>query len=92
MTKTDDIPVVYIEKRNINQKIHEIDVDKQHRESIAKTYEFIVEQDKIIKEHKVLSEALDQCFFKQKQSYIKNCREIALQYLELAAKIDKGNV
>ncbi|KAK5576118.1 hypothetical protein RB653_007258 [Dictyostelium firmibasis] len=91
MTKTEDIPIVFIEKKNIQEKILDIDVDKKHKERIARTYEFIVKADKTCKEHLVLQEILDQCFFKQKQSYMKNCRPIVMEYLDKIAKIDEGD-
>ncbi|EAL72021.1 hypothetical protein DDB_G0269342 [Dictyostelium discoideum AX4] len=90
MTKTDDIPIVFIEKKNIQEKILEIDVDKKHKERIAKSYEYIVNADKTCKEHLLLQEILDQCFFKQKQSYMKNCRPIVMEYLDKISKMDES--
>eukprot|EP01133_Synstelium_polycarpum_P004272 gene4272-4987_t len=80
MTVSDNLPTITLQKRlpeGFDDRIG------TYHETFQKKYEFIKESNQKKIEIRVYQDVLAECFYTQKQSYMKNCRTLALEYLEM---------
>ncbi|GAM18513.1 hypothetical protein SAMD00019534_016880 [Acytostelium subglobosum LB1] len=80
MTSSEQLPEVLIENRYPEEYKKHLGAYEQE---FTKKYQFIKESNAKKVELRAYQDILDDCFWTQKQNFMKNCRTIALEYLEL---------
>ncbi|KYR00017.1 hypothetical protein DLAC_03514 [Tieghemostelium lacteum] len=80
------IPTVTLDKKSINPNLVNLDADKLQRERILRKYEFVKDADKNLNEIRLYRDIISECYFKQRQNYMKSCREMVFEYMNLVAE------
>ncbi|KAF2070226.1 hypothetical protein CYY_008460 [Polysphondylium violaceum] len=87
----EEVPTTWVEKQHLRPQVLDIDVTQKHKERIATNVKFAIEFEQNENELKLYQNILAECFYKQRQGYIKNCRPIVLEYLQKVADVESKN-